>query len=49
MVTPSEVLHQIFTECDSDNDGIVWLSELQQLALNHSADIKVRCQYVYAR
>jgi len=40
MVTPVEVLHQIFTECDRDNDGIVWLSELQQLALNHSADIK---------
>ncbi|XP_063683044.1 rab11 family-interacting protein 4-like [Bolinopsis microptera] len=36
MVTRDAVL-TIFEECDRDNDGIVWLSEIKQLALSYSS------------
>ena len=40
MVTRDAVL-TIFEECDRDNDGIVWLSEIKQLALSYASSNEV--------
>ena len=40
MVTRDAVL-TIFEECDRDNDGIVWLSEIKQLALSYASNNEV--------
>ena len=36
MVTRDDV-RIIFTECDRDGDGIVWLSELRRLAASYTS------------
>ena len=46
MVTRDEVL-TIFNECDADNDGIVWLSELKQLALTYTSHQEVFELFLY--